>query len=255
MLRRTTKSYREARIASAGVVSALFALACAQGSTDLGGEAAPVGIPDGSLNVFDSGSSGGDRDTSRDSGVDGGAGAHDAGLGTDANDSSTDSGDAGCTGHVVINEVRAEGTQNAADEFIELYNPTPCTVSVGAWEVATRRRTGTPKTVIYAFPAAAVIAANGFFLLGGVSFVGQKDGSYSVLLDATHDQIALLDNAANVVDAVGYGTYTAGVFVEGAPAISPAGGASISRKSPGMDTNSNVADFLPSASTPGAVNP
>src|SRR5262249_18417935 len=55
--------------------------------------------------------------------------------GGDSGGDSPSGSDGGCSGPVVINEVQTAGNAGASDEFIELYNPNACAVSLANWNL------------------------------------------------------------------------------------------------------------------------
>ncbi len=70
------------------------------------------------------------------------------------------------------------------------------------------------------------------------------------------DSVVLIDPTGGVVDALGYGTFGAGVIFagEGTPAPDAPAGSSLARRSALQDTGDNAADFLVSATpTPGTA--
>ncbi len=194
-----------------------------------------------------------------DAGADG-SGKQDANVvpGKDSGSSKTDGGggddDGGaCDGKVVINEVMTRGG-TASEEFVELYNPGGCAVPLGGWKLAYRSSGGAAGPVLHTFVSGAAIPAKAFFVLGTTAFGGKKD---AVMNDGMADdgQVALQDDQGKTVDAVGYGTAT-GAFVEGSAAPSPDASGSIARKSDGVDTNDNAADFAKTKPhSAGAPNP
>lgn len=105
------------------------------------------------------------------------------------------------------------------------------------------------------------IGANGLFLVAD----RRSDGSSSVLgadLFANFDfqngpDSVVLRQGATVVDALGYGTFTAGeIFAgEGAPAPDVEAGSSLARVFANVDTDDNANDFVVlSTPTPGVAN-
>lgn len=162
-----------------------------------------------------------------------------------------DSGGPKCTGKVVINELMTDGVGSAAsEEFVELYNPNGCAISMTGWKIAYRAASGNPSsTGLHTFAAGTQIPSKGFFVLGGDAFKGKVDGSLTNSMAATQGQVALVDDQGDVVDGVAYGTGImvdagAGTYAEKTPAQAPLEGASISRKTDGHDTDDNAADFV-----------
>lgn len=171
--------------------------------------------------------------------VDGGGGGQDA---------------TACDGKVVINELMAQGASGAAEEFVELYNPTGCAVSLAGWKLAYRSSSNSAGPDLFGFPAGSSIAAQGYLLLGSASFRGTKDATMQDGMAKGGGQIGLLDDNQKLVDGVGWGN-ASGAYTEGSAAPAPADGASIGRKTDGVDTGSNSADFKAiSSPTPRAPN-
>jgi len=145
-----------------------------------------------------------------------------------------------CTGKVVINELMARGPDGAAEEFVELYNPNSCAVSLGGWKLAYRSKAGTGTGVLHTFSNGDSIAAGAFLVLGTASFSAKKDALMNSGM-ADEGQVGLVDDGDTLVDAVGYGA-TAGPFIEGASTGGPPPNGSIGRHC-GLDTDDNAADF------------
>lgn len=104
------------------------------------------------------------------------------------------------------------------------------------------------------------IPGDGVFLIGddaggGVTSVGGADLVGDVDYQNGPDSVVLRD-ASGILDAVGYGSFgVTDIFAgEGAPAPDPAGGSSIARFSPGLDTGDNSVDFVVlTEPTPGSL--
>lgn len=232
------------RLLRGGVVAAFVYLAFASASCATGADDGGGGFSDA-----DAGSDGTTKpDSTTVPGKDSGSSSGDSGGGGD---------DAGpCDGKVVINELMTAGT-TAFDEFIELYNPNSCAVPLGGWKLGYRAASGNAAPPIHTFAAGSSIAAKSFLVIGRPEFAGKKDvtTTSSTSMAADSGQIGLEDEKGKIIDAVGYGTAT-GAYVEKAAAPSPASGGSISRKTDGVDTDDNSADFA--KTTPhsaGAPNP
>ncbi|MBN8966259.1 MAG: lamin tail domain-containing protein [Rhizobiales bacterium] len=73
-------------------------------------------------------------------------------------------------GKVVINELMTTGPQGANDEFVELYNPNSCAISLAGWRLAYKPKAGSGGppadlgSVYYTFAAGDSIAAGAFFV-------------------------------------------------------------------------------------------
>jgi hypothetical protein len=163
-----------------------------------------------------------------------------------------------CTGKVVVNELMSQGTV-ANDEFAELYNPGSCAVEMSSWKLSYRSASGTA-SAMYTFPTGSQIASKAFLVLGRAEFTGKKDATITgSSMAADNGQVALLDDTGKVIDGVAYGTVdvgaAAGTYAEKTPAPAPVANGSISRKTDGVDTDDNQADFAKtSPPTPGAPN-
>lgn len=103
------------------------------------------------------------------------------------------------------------------------------------------------------------IPADGVFVIGddvgdGTTLVGNADLIMNVDYQNGPDSVVLRD-ANGVLDALGYGDFTGGVFAgEGSAAPDVPGGVSLVRVSPWMDSNDNLADFISlDVPTPGTV--
>ncbi len=204
--------------------SSIAVVACAQGQDgiDLGSGADPDG--------------GSGSDGARIPASDGGGGGSDSGKTQDDS-----GGGQGCTGKVVINELMTGGSGGATQEFIELYNPTSCAVSLGNWKLPYKSVSGTGNGVLHTFGAGDSIAAESFLVIGTASFTGTKDATMNGGMSDSGGQVGLVDDADNLVDGLGYGGAT-GPYVEGTAAGKPPANGSVGRKSDGLDTDSNSAD-------------
>ncbi len=223
-----------------GVSAALsIAVACAQGEDgiDIGG----AGVDS------DAGTEGGARLPTGDSG--GGS----SGTNPDPKDDGGKDPEPGCTGKVVINELMTSGSGDATIEFIELYNPNSCAVSLGGWRLPYRSKTGGGSNVLHTFAAGQTIAAGSYLVLGTSKFSGSKDVTIGGGM-ADEGQVGLIDDTDKVVDGLGYGGAT-GPFVEGTAAPAAPTNGSVGRKSDGLDTDSNSSDCKGfNKPTPGAAN-
>ncbi|RKG63900.1 DUF4215 domain-containing protein [Corallococcus sp. CA054B] len=178
-------------------------------------------------------------------------------------------------GHVVISEFCGGTSENASDEFIELYNPTNAEVDMSGWKIQYRAAGATSKYGQSAeLPQGAKIKAHGYYLLVGsaYSLAVEKDASYSFNTSASTSggghvrlgtaAIGQEDNDVNAIDTLGYGTGAAPEGGHAAPAH-PASGGSLERKARasstsatmgvggadelagnGQDTDDNAADFV-----------
>jgi hypothetical protein len=160
-----------------------------------------------------------------------------------------------CTQKVVINEVMTRSASSAAVEFIELYNPNTCAVPLGDWDIGYKSAAGNGTGVVIKFAVGESILAKSFLLVGSDGFSATKDATFATGFSGMADdgQIALRDDTGTVIDSVGFGSAT-GVFVEKSAAPGPTTTSSVGRKSDGVDTDDNAADFKTSTPTPRAAN-
>ena len=159
-----------------------------------------------------------------------------------------------------MNEIATGTTGAAADEFVELANTGTAPADVGGWKLVYRSANGSSDVGLATIPAGSVIAAGGFYLLGGSAYAGAQpaDQTFGTGLAATGGAVAIRDSSGALVDSVGWGTAT-NALVEGtaapAPPTTAAPGSSIVRLPDGHDTNDNGTDFTATANpTPRAPN-
>ena len=156
----------------------------------------------------------------------------------------------------VISEVLydAAGTDNG-NVFVELFG-TPGTVLNG---LVLEGVNGADGSVYSSIALSGVVPADGVFVIGddvgdGTTLVVNADLVMNVDYQNGPDSVVLRD-ANGVLDALGYGDFTGGVFAgEGNPAPDVAGGFSLARAEPLLDSNDNLADFISlDIPTPGSV--
>jgi hypothetical protein len=104
--------------------------------------------------------------------------------------------------NIVINEVHFDPAENSRTEFVELFNPTPATVSLAGWKLA--------NGIDYTFPGGTNIAAGGYLVIAedpalllatyGVTALGPFTGG----LSGEADDVELLDAVAQRIDRVNY---------------------------------------------------
>ncbi len=115
-------------------------------------------------------------------------------------------------------------------------------------------------TVYTSLALSGLIPADGVFVIGddaggGATFVAGADLVGDVDYQNGPDSVVLRD-AFGILDAVGYGSFTASDSFtgEGGAAPDPASGGSIARFNPMLDTDDNSADFIAlTQPTPGSV--
>jgi hypothetical protein len=197
----------------------------------------------------------------------------DGGSGTDGGTWPDGGTDLPITNHVVISEFAAEGPGSvAADEFIELYNPTPYEVDLSGWKLQYKSATGLAYTGSFTFPDGSKIASRGYFLVTAGGYVGSVSGdeswltSFNLAAAAGHVRLGLPDITTSptdplAVDTVGYGSTA--THPEGSAFLSrPPASGSFERKARatstsdsmqtgsdsllgnGYDSNNNATDFV-----------
>jgi hypothetical protein len=124
---------------------------------------------------------------------------------SDCQQQSCKSGTCVCHGpHVVISEIRSRGAGGAADEFIELYNPTDAAVALDStWSIASRSDTGASYTPRWTGATGKSIASHGHFLIVGSAYPASmpRDGTMTSVTDETS---LTLTHGATLIDAVCY---------------------------------------------------
>ncbi len=170
-----------------------------------------------------------------------------------AGDSGDDSSSGGCTTKVVINEVQTRGA-SASDEFVEIYNPNSCAVTLDG-KLSYKSTNDTPAAGLDMFTfSAKSIAAHAYFVIGSTARTGAKDATFLASFAGMADdgQIALLDGTGKKIDSVGF---SAGSYAEKAAAPAAPSGGSAARTPNGTDTDDNSKDFkAATTATPGASN-
>lgn len=152
-------------------------------------------------------------------------------------------------GQLLISEFRTRGPAGAADEFIEIYNPTTSTLPIGGLRIRASNSSGTISDRVTIFAGTSLEP-------GCHYLVANSDYSGSVVTDQTYNTgltddggIAITgSNGTSVIDAVGMSVGSA--FREDTTLTPLSGTAdrSYERKpggsfGNGVDTNNNVADF------------
>lgn len=156
----------------------------------------------------------------------------------------------------VLSEVLydAAGTDNG-NAFVELFGA-PGTVLDG---LLLEGVNGADGAIYRSVALSGVIPPDGVFVIGddsgdGTTLVGAADLVAEVDFQNGPDSVVLRDTLG-VLDALGYGDFTGGVFAgEGSPAADAPGGSSLARHSPQVDSGDNLSDFLVlDVPTPGSV--
>jgi uncharacterized protein len=156
---------------------------------------------------------------------------------------------------VVISEFRVRGPNGAADEFVELYNPTAASISIGGWLIRGSNNAGTVSTRA-TITAGTSIPAGCHYLVGNSSTTGgpysgsvPADQSYTTGITDDGGIGLTLADGTTVVDAAGMSTGSA--YKEGTT-LTSLGTSNLDRgyeRKPGgasgngQDTDDNSSDF------------
>ncbi len=144
------------------------------------------------------------------------------------------------------------GGASAADEMIELHNPTDGPLPLEGLEVIYVSASGSTVSRRAGWNlGAAVVPAGGHVLIANEAglFAVIADATYSSGMSSTGGSVAIrILGATTQVDGVGWGTAD-GTWLEGRPAAAPGAGASIERlpggsNGSGQDTDDNATDFV-----------
>lgn len=176
------------------------------------------------------------------------------------------------TAPVVINEFAYDDASTDDKEFIELYNRTSAPVDLSGWTVRCVEGTTPGGTnTSFVIPAATIIAAGGYVVLGTATVPNVTAGCTIAVNflenTACADGITLEDTTLAVVDSVlwGYAQWTAPVpaYVEGTglwgrvftnDTVANVNFTSAQRRVDGYDSNNNGNDFVYMGWTPGTAN-
>jgi len=109
-----------------------------------------------------------------------------------------------CNDHLVISEVRSRGLSGAADEFVEIYNPTSAPVTLDPlWKIESRNAGGS----VYATRwtgSGETIPAYGHFLVAGSAYTQLPVEDASLTSGITDESSVRLKQDTVVVDAICY---------------------------------------------------
>ncbi len=154
---------------------------------------------------------------------------------------------------VTINEVlpNPSGTDGSGEtEFVELRGPAGRLVETLSI-VGINGNMGF-EFLVWDLGSGATIPSNGYLVVGG-DLVSNVDIVRYGPIQNGPDSIVLMDCDGTILDAVGYGDFSAAFYAgEGNAAPYPTEGSSVSRT--GGDTDDNASDFALRAPTPGAAN-
>jgi 5'-nucleotidase len=165
--------------------------------------------------------------------------------------------------HLVISQFSLEGSGGESDEFVEIYNPTGATVSLGGHSLQYKHQgSGGAGYQVFTFPSSSV-PSHGWFLVVGSGYTGavtadavnsgfQADSTAGGTWYLVGDLTTLSGQCASspsIIDKVAWGTAGSGVCPEGNPTTAPTGTASQQRRpggacGDGQDTDNNAADFV-----------
>src|SRR5215207_1283927 len=100
--------------------------------------------------------------------------------------------------NIVISEFRTRGLAGAADEFVEIYNPTAAPISIGNWQLRVITGTGTGATRA-TIPAGTSLAAGQYYLITNSSaqgYSGSTPADQSYATGVVDDGgVAIFDNS------------------------------------------------------------
>ena len=157
--------------------------------------------------------------------------------------------------HLLISEIYYDApAADAGRVFVELHGPAGFDLT----GLELQGINGTDGSVYQSVPLVGIIPADGLFVIaddagGGATLVANADLVADVDFQNGPDSIRLWNDGA-ILDAVGYGDFTAAVFGgEGLAAPDAGPGTSLSRVGL-LDTDNNLADFALAVPTPGAVS-
>ncbi|GAU78374.1 S-layer homology domain-containing protein [Fusibacter sp. 3D3] len=160
--------------------------------------------------------------------------------------------------HVIISQVYGGGGNSGApytNDFIELYNPTSAAVDLSSWSVQYASASST---------SFAVTNLSGSIVSGGYYLIQQKAGTSgngtalptpnatgSTDMSGTKAKVVLVSNQdsvtsvtdSDIVDFVGYGAVATGHYEGSGATPAPSNTTSVIRKTVGVDSDDNAADF------------
>lgn len=159
-----------------------------------------------------------------------------------------------CDAIPVINEVKPEGTDDPENEYIELYNPGTCAISLNEVVLYYRGATATQDQTLWSAISGQTLKPGQFFVIGGAKYApGGPDYPYSGVSMALAGGGLGLKRGQKTLDMMGWGT-ALNAYVDGSPAPGPAVGMSIGRKPDGTDSDNNGVDFKQAEPSPRAAN-
>ena len=115
--------------------------------------------------------------------------------------------------HLVLSQLRSRGAAGAADEFIEIYNPTSKPVTIdSAWTIDARS-TGTVNFTTRYLGTGGIVPAHGHFLVTGSSYAGAAKSDAALTTGIKDAGSARLLKSGAVIDQVCY-SYNAATAAE-----------------------------------------
>lgn len=159
---------------------------------------------------------------------------------------------------LVISQVQISGS-SAADEFVEIYNPTSVSADITGLKLHIRNSTGssdTNKTVTFVSGHATTILAHGYFLFvsatASAALLSLADATYAnaMVADGSVYISTSSDKLTAVIDMLGWNAQVAGGFeTTSFGTRNPVAGESMVRKpndagGNGTDSNVNADDFM-----------
>ncbi len=153
---------------------------------------------------------------------------------------------------ILISELQTASTNNAGEEFVELYNASSNDVLLTGWTIEYKAATSTDAASSWSKRASLSgnIKSHGFYLVAAKVYLTNADAEWSPTLASSAGVVRVKDGTGAVVELLGYGS-TANVF-ETAAAAAPAAGLSLERlpgktdetAGNGVDSGNNALDFV-----------
>ena len=158
--------------------------------------------------------------------------------------------------NIVISEFRTRGANGAADEFIEIYNPTSAPISIGDWEIRVLTGSGAEATRATIPSGVTLISGQHYLITNSSGYSGTVTADLSYTTGVVDDGgVAIFDDLGNRIDSVG--TTPGSLYTEGTniAALTQDLDQSYERKidvsGVCIDSNNNASDFfLRNASDP-----
>ena len=128
---------------------------------------------------------------------------------TSSSSSTSSSGGVCGIGHMVISQVRSRGAGGAADEFIELWNPTASPITLdNTWKIRDRSTSATIYTTRWT-GTGTVIPAYGHYLITGTAYTESPAGDKAIIGGITDASNIILVQGTTNVDVLCYAYDTA----------------------------------------------